>query len=623
MKIKALLAIAIVLSIGIAGCTISEGNPDDVDSVLTAPIDEGDDSAGALFEPADDDDTEVTVDDDGGDDNIDDDDKCSDTETEVELSPLTISGDDDIEVGALADFEQIYSAHGGNDEEFDWEVTGAPDWIEHEVHGDRRIIIRGKAPFLMVDQSFTLKITAIDAMDESFEVTEEVTVKVLGANIPPIKAEFYGSQCNEPLKIHIERNVNKSGMGEPLQVKSVVIGDAGHNVMLRVTRGDDKAPMGNVTWSWESKVDDSYYCKKKGRKGPAKALDELDDIKYIGKAYPIGNDAYYPITLDGEDYTFGEECVDDDEGQWTRNHSWRLSSEGPGDGSAERDVKTEGDALSLKGDFIFHKQPMPVLKFYDDGVEDLDRKPIERLIIKASDGCKAGDTGEIELEFQLSYPKDKVSDIIVDLKYENAESYDKETHSAKDDYCDDGGKGWCDEFLHSNIGLFFHYKKKGDDYLGLGMHEDTVGYAAFRLQTLEEKGDGSYQKRVTAMNKDKTIHNVKHIQLRTDGVGTIKEETKWILIVPVKVDVHKYDDIDIKSIDFETSYWEARYYDIDDSDEWTWSGDKLHDYPISYWLSGMDEMDTRNDDGGLFHRKTWMPMRFVEGSFEAELTLDE
>lgn len=626
MKIKALIAIAIALSIGVAGCTVSEGNPDGVDSALTAPIDDSDDTDGgeSLFQPPADEDPGVTT------DNNTDDDKDKDVETDVELKPLTISGDDEIEVGALADFERIYSARGGNDEEFDWEISDAPDWIEHELHGDHKIILRGKAPFLMADKTFTFKIIATDSVDDSLEVTEEVTVKVLGANIAPIQATFYGSQCKEPLKIHIEKNLNRSGKGESLQVKGVVIGDAGHNLVLRVTRGDEGAPLGKVSWSWDSKVDDSYYCTMKRREGALKGLDAFDDIKYVGKAYPIGKDAYYPIKIDGDDYTFGEECVDEDEGQWTRNRSWRLATEGPGDGSAERDVELDGDTLNLKGDFLFIKEPMPVLKFYDDGVDNLDLNPVERLVVSVSDECEAGDSGEIELEFQLIYPKEPVSSIMVTVKYENAESYDRESYSATDKYCKDPhNTGRCEGFSHSNISFHLFYDDPeelfGDYYApGLGnILDNSIGFSAFRLQELEEKGDGSFGQRVTSLDEDATIHNVKHMTLRTDGVGKVKEETKWIFIVPYKRDVHYCDDIDIKSIDFETSYWETEYYDADGSDEWTWDNDKLHDYPDVYNLSDSNEMDTRNDDGGLFHRKTWMPMRFVEGSFEAELVLDE
>jgi hypothetical protein len=625
-RIKVLIAIAIALFIGVAGCTVSEGNPDDVDSLLTAPIEDEDGSIGSLFEPPAEEDTEVTDDDDDEIDD-DDDDKDKDIDDDVELNPLTISGDEDIDVGSGKDFEQIYSARGGNDDEFDWEITGAPDWVEHELDGDRRIIIRGKAPFSTADQSFTLELTAIDALDENFSATETVTINVLGLNLPPIKAEFYGSQCSEPLKIHIEKNRNKLDKGEPLREKPVVIGDVGQNVVLRVTRGDNAAPLGKVKWSWNSKVDESYYCTMDNRKGALGALDKLDDIKYIGKAFPIGNDAYYPIKIDGDDFTFGKECLDEDEGQWTRNYSWRLGDEGPGDGSAKRHVTLDGDTLYLRGDFIFAEQPMPVNKFYDDGVEDLNRNPVERLTVKVSDGCEAGDSGEIELEFHLEYPKDPVGNMMITVNYENAESYDKEGY----DYCENPHKsGHCKAFLHSNIS--FHFLSEdpeelcgdGCDAPGLRpMLDDGLGFSVFRLKELEEKGDGNFKERVTALGKSGHIHNIKHIMLRTDGVGTIKEETKWILIVPYKMDVHYYDDIDIKMINFETSYWEAIYYDDDGSDEWTWKNDMLHDYTNTYNLFDYDEMGTKNSHGGYFHRKTWMPKNFVEGSFEAELILDE
>jgi len=621
MKLKAIMAIAITMSIGIAGCTVSEGSPDDVDSLFTAPVEDDDGSIGSLFEPPAEKDPGAT---DSGDEDLDDDqDKDKDVDQDTELNPLTISGDDEIEVGAFAEFEQIYSARGGNEEEYDWVISGAPEWVEHELQGDHRIIIRGKAPFLMVDKSFSLELTATDAKDDSLEVTEEITVKVLGANIEPIQAEFYGSQCEEPLKIHIEKNTTKEGNGEPLSAKKVVIGTAGQNIVLNVTRGDDKAPVGKVTWSWESRVDESYYCRTDNRKGIAGAIDRFDDIKYIGRAYPIGNDAYYPITLDGDDYTFGEECVGDDEGQWTRNYSWRLSSEGPGDGKAQRDVDTDNDTLSLTGDFIFPEQPMPVLKFYDDGVEDLDSKPVERLTVTVSDGCEAGDTGEIELEFHLEYPKDKVSDIRVELAYENAQSYDKEAHSS-DDCKDPQSTGRCEAFSHSNISLHLFYEDP-DEVLETGFNsllDNSIAFSAYRLQELEEKGDGSVAQRVTSQEKNMTIHNVRHMKLRTDGVGKIEE--KWVCPIwfCFKMDEHKYDDIDIKSIDLETSYWETGYFDADDSDEWTWDKDKLHDYPDMYDLSDSNEMDPRNSDGGIFHRKTWLPKKFVESSFEAELTMD-
>ena len=596
--IKTLLIIAIVLSIGVAGCTVSDGNPDDVDSLLTTPVEDDEGSIGSLFEPPAEEDPGVT----GQDNGYTDDDKNNDVDTDVELNPLAISGDEDIEVASDKDFDQIYSVRGGNEGDFDWEITGAPDWVEHKLVGSRRIVLEGKAPLLVVDEDFTFTITAIDAMDDSFEASEEITVKVLAANIGTIQATPYKSVCSEPLRIEVVKvgNYTDPDVLDAGEFEYDV--DSEVKVVVKAMRGE-QAPKGNIAWEFKSEVENSEHCRFRMKNSVldrfAPGYSALDDLLYN---YSWVKDGYCDDTDVAAVESDNLEIRKTTNPFWKTNHYLNLDNS-----RSNLRTKYPKNSFSLNGRLLYDG-PLPVWDM------PLDTNPVERLTITASDECDDAEGAKKTITFGITYPSTvgseggNMTDMEVHLDYDDVKHYVTRGKGKFEVDCsgiEDKYEPVCEAYsdfaviFTNNDGLSSHalseYWNHWDTIPAL---KESVGWVHYDFDKCDDGHNDGYDN-----CKEKTLESG---ETEKSVLDASKVYLLWVAPTKLKKDDRDYADFDIKKITFKNRFWYAKFED--ENDDFNNNITKEFSRLDKLWeFGGMTERAHRFSDGSnkkaLFHRR--------------------
>ena len=313
-----------------------------------------------------------------------------------------------------------------------------------------------------------------------------------------------------------------------------------------------------------------------------------------------------------------------------------LSYKRPSVGSATSAI-TQTDEIMLVGKAAYDG-PLPISKFETaDGRDDLSRNPIELLAIRARSSCPIPRSqGEAQIasvmptetvKFAIEYPAAgdvAFEDVDVEMKYTDVKNvYEgiegtgvwvtddqlgpKKIHCPPDvqsQFPDVCGKRAL--LLISAVGsLDIH----SDDY-AWGLWEGTsktgrvkfmdiikaitqsVAYAAYELKNCEASDQNCRHNKLTKY-LDGDISDIKNIFLVwRSGAKWESTELKW-----------NYLNFDIRSIDFETDFWEARYMDV---------GNKINNNVNNEKNDIMDareylKLDGGNTQGGIFQRKEVTP----------------
>jgi len=633
---RIIIAALVILALGITGCSVGTGSGGiDANTGVQLP----DDDPTNPFEiqpPADDDKDPVVVDDD--DDPADEDNDPAEPIDEDETVFKMQTDAEDVLTEAVKGtyYEQTFRMlDKGID--YTWSVQGLPEnsglSLEEEANSWRYKL--SGTPAMADIGTRQITITVVDANDSgrSTEISFELTVD---SDMGELQVDTdHVDPCSLPLRIvvegfggHVDDEILNDGkfrahIGSDANIKLRAIrgnpsiaGAIGPEKAVANTDGGVVAPVGEVKWTWKSKVRDSYHCR------PVYRDDDHGPGYSSGENH--GDHENRPNDQDRYEYSWASPNPDSCEGRYeagvdgewrmTKNPTWTAGNVVAIDGSA---AQAPGRVLNLSGK-ILYDGPLPVKEL------PLDQDAVEVIEVTATDGCSAGGMSLIAtktLEIGIVYPINgeggRIEDVEVDMDYEDVRNYwesglPTDVHSWDkinepgtppefDVDCDNPELSHiCDSeskfviiFTDGNGPNSEAWGKFENDWDLLPAIEQSFGYSFYDFEVCDENEDLCEERLMDHLNvpgQSKSLGEVKQIYL--------------LWVVPPKIsgeDTH-YADFDIEEIEFKTKYWYAEFEDeLNDFDD-----NITKNYVRSSCLTNRDRfpgMSPANSKGGVFRRR--------------------
>lgn len=318
---KVLIAILVVLALGVTGCSVSTGSSDLVDDAV-AEMPEVDASNPFAVEPSDEADEDVSddvvVEESGDDVTLDDDDDAVETETESIFEMQTEADDVLTEAVVGTYYEQVFRMVD-KDIDYLWSISGLPagtglslteeaaSW-RYKLHGTPTAVDIGthNVTIEVVDASDISKSTSI-----SFELMVESDIEVV-----EVDEDETDDPCAKPLRIIVEQfggNVDSQVL-EGGKFRARIGSDA--NIRLRAVRGvvskggSVTAPVGEVKWSFKSRVKNSYHRINKGGGSGTWQMPGVETYCYWDTDAPCTTPEEIQTVMDMANQSFWPDCSD-------------------------------------------------------------------------------------------------------------------------------------------------------------------------------------------------------------------------------------------------------------------------------------------------------------------------
>lgn len=589
---RIIIASLVVLALGVTGCSVNSGS-DSFTPDTGVELPDDDPTNPFEIEPVEETDDEVVVEDDdpvveGEDDPI------GPGNEEEGIFEMQTEADDvltEVEKGTY--YEQTFRMVDKN-RDYSWSVTGLPENTGLSLEEDAdswRYSLQG-TPVMADLGTNQITVTVVDANDSSKSTSISFDLTVT-SGVGTLEAAEVVDPCSLPLRIvvegfggHVDHEILNDG-----KFRAKIDSDA--NIKLRVVRGypnrlgavgsktviantGEVPPVGEVKWTWKSKVRNSHHCRPVYRHDGDDLGGGWGDYKNDHGNKASDQDRYvYSWASPNRNSCkgrYGSEA--DSEWRVTKNPTWKASTLGVINTNT---AQAPGSVLNLSGK-IRYDGPLPVKDL------PLDKDAVEVIEVTATDGCSAGGginliatkTLEIGIIYPINGEGGRIEDVEVEMDFEDVRNYWESGYYYDNPHLLDSMEPGaspsmevdCDDYEFKAIcdsdSKFVMLFKGGSDFSDEAWEEfegpwnllpaikESMGHVFYDFTQCDEDPDSCEERFVDHLNvpgQSKSLRDVQQIYL-------------W-WVVPPKIagpDTH-YADFDIKEIELKTRYWYAEFDD--------------------------------------------------------------